>query len=178
LNTRLARNTVSKYLKEMYARNILVGPHIRISPAENYREYVYLMNFQDPWKVFNGLKQFPHVVYHAIAFGDWNTMVITDRFLDFSALAGFNNTVYRGARGYSHTPHVEYITWDESFKRIQEQMKVPPPAPESRKWRLAPFLGWGEDEWKLFHVFKYDMRQNVTPVLKKSKYATNPTVNG
>jgi predicted transcriptional regulator len=32
----VSRNTVSKYLKEMYREGILVGPQLRMKPAPNY----------------------------------------------------------------------------------------------------------------------------------------------
>ena len=54
LHTGLSRNTVIRYLKEMYTNGMIRGPHIRMKPALNYTEYVYLLNFQDPYKVFRG----------------------------------------------------------------------------------------------------------------------------
>jgi len=167
--TELSRNTVSKYLKEMYARNILVGPHLRVNPHANYKEYVYLMNFSDPWMVFKGLKGFPHVLYHAVAFGDWNTMVITNNPLDFSQLVGFQNVVYQGIRYCSYTPKPAHTTWDESLKKVCQQIAQGTPARIEYKSRKVAPLTWQEDEWKLFHIFKYNMRQKVTPPTKKDQ---------
>ncbi|MBU7025561.1 MAG: winged helix-turn-helix transcriptional regulator [Theionarchaea archaeon] len=167
--TELSRNTVSKYLKEMYARNILVGPHLRVNPHANYKEYVYLMNFSDPWMVFKGLKGFPHVLYHAVAFGDWNTMVITNNPLDFSQLVGFHNVVYQGIRYCSYTPKPAHTTWDESLKKVCQQIAQGTPARIEYKSRKVAPLTWQEDEWKLFHIFKYNMRQKVTPPTKKDQ---------
>jgi hypothetical protein len=45
-NTDMSRNTVAKYLKKMYEKDILQGPYLRVKPAQNYTEYVYLM---EPW---------------------------------------------------------------------------------------------------------------------------------
>ena len=69
--TKLSRNSVSKYLKKMYEYQILKGPHLAMKSGSNYTEYMYLMKFTDPQKVFKGLKGFPHVVYYTMAFGDW-----------------------------------------------------------------------------------------------------------
>lgn len=165
--TRISRNTVSKYMKEMYARNIMIGPEIRMNPSPEYKEYVYLMNFKDPFQVFKGLKGFPHVVYHSMALGDWTTMVITDRLLDLSQLVGFRNMVYQGVRGYSYTPKVEYIKWDECFKKIEERMDEFAPDQLEYADRALPSVTWGEDQWKLFFAFKYNMRKTVTPTLKE-----------
>ncbi len=53
------------------------------------------MDFSDPFKIFKGLREFPHVLYHAVIFGSWNTVVITDRHLDFSKLIGFQSMLYQ-----------------------------------------------------------------------------------
>jgi hypothetical protein len=168
-HTGLSRNTVAKYLKEMYTYSIVVGPHIRMKPAPNYTEYVYLMNFQDPYKVFCGLRTFPHVVYHAMTIGDWNTLVITDRLLDFSRLTGFQSLVNRSPRGYSYTPQVTCISWNESFKKMYNHMHTVVPVPTEYSRHPAPPLNWGKDEWTLFCTFNHCMRKKVTPAIRKIK---------
>ncbi len=168
-NTGLSRNTVTKYLNEMYARGILRGPEIRMRPASNYKEYVSLLNFSDPQWCFRGLKRFPHVLYHALTFGDWNTMIVTDRPLDFSKLVGFQKMVYQGVRGLTYTPKVALTAWDESFKECHEQVAAFTPRGTEYKNRRLTSLSWGKDEWTLFHAFKFNMRQKVTPLLRKIK---------
>ena len=166
----LSRNTVSKYLQEMYRRQILIGPQIRMKPAPNYREYIYLMNFNNPFQVFEGLKGFPHILYHVMTFGEWNVMVVTDRPLDFSRLVGFERLVRQGIRGCSYTPKVEYTSWDESFETSSDLVeRFTPSQADEKDRRLTPPLDWGEDEWKLFHTFKFNVRRKVTPTLRKIK---------
>jgi hypothetical protein len=116
-NTKLARNTVSKYLGEMYNQDIMRGPSLSMKPAFNYKEYVYLMSFEDPAAVFEGLKTFPHVVYHAMTSISWNTMVITDKPLDFSKLVGFRTMIYQGVKQNVYTPRINYTTWEEGFRK-------------------------------------------------------------
>jgi len=167
-NTELSRNTVSKYLREMYAKSIIRGPSLRMKPTQTYREYVYLLNFSDPWKAFRGLKGFPHVVYHGLTCGDWNTMVITDRLLDLSKLVGSEAVIHQGVRYYSYTPKVGYTLWDESFANVYEQLDRFTPVETEYKDRRLTSLDWSEDEWKMFHAFNF-MRKKVTPVLQKIK---------
>ena len=163
--TRLSRNSVSKYLKEMYEHQILKGPHLAMKSGSNYTEYVYLMKFTDPQKVFKGLKGFPHVVYYAVTFGDWNTILVADRLLDFSQLVGFRSIVYQGVKYYSYTPKVDYTTWSESFSKIYEHLQYTPV--DEEKNRVFTRVDWGDDEWKLYHAFKFDLRQKITPLLQK-----------
>lgn len=166
----LSRNTVSKYMKEMYAQGVLVGPQIRMKPAPNYKEYVYLMNFRNPFQVFEGLKGFPNVLYHVMAFGDWNIMAVTDRLLDFSQLIGFDSMVNQGMRGRSYTPKVEFTRWEDSFEnsygRVTQFIST---RSGYRDRRLASPLDWDEDMWKLYRTFKFNMRKKVTPTLRKIK---------
>ncbi len=169
-NAKLSRNTTSKYLGEMYSRHILVGPQIRLDPAPNYKEYLYLMDFRSPFQVFEGLKGFPHVLYHVMTFGEWNIMAATDRPLDFSKLVGFERFVRQGIRGRSYTPKVEETTWNESVDQWVDQVaKFAPTQTEYKDRRLSPPLDWGEDEWKLYHAFKFNIRRKVTPTLRKIK---------
>jgi len=166
-NTGLSRNTVRRYLQEMYSQGILIGPYLRMKPAQNYREYMYLMNFSDPFFAFKGLKGFPHVLCCAITFGDWNIMVVTNRLLDFSQLVGFQSMVARGVKRITNTPKVEYISWDLCFTKINEKIKEFTPAQRESKTRTLPYLTWDTDEWKLYHAFKSNMRQKITPTLRK-----------
>ncbi len=168
-NTGLSRNTIAKYLNEMYDRGILRGPQLCMRPAVNYREYVYLLDFSDPQLCFRGLRNFPHVLYHALTFGDWNTMIVTDRPLDFSKLVGFQKTVYQGVRGSTYTSKAASTTWDEWLRGCHEQIAAFTPKEAEYKNRTQVSLPWDKDEWTLFHAFKSNLRQKVTPLLRKIK---------
>lgn len=167
VNAGISRNTVSDYLKKMQLHNIMVGPCLRMKPSVNYKEYVYLMDFVHPYEAYEGLRGFPHVLYHALLFGDWNTMVITDRLLDFTKLVGFQDMVYRGTRGVSYTPKVDFVSWKESLRRIDNYLEEFTPVSRPHKREVSPALPWGEDEWKLFSVFNSGVRKKVTPTLQK-----------
>jgi hypothetical protein len=162
----LRRNTVSRYVKAMYAKEILVGPWMSVKPHKNYKEYVYLMDFSDPSLVFEGLKKFPYIVFRCSTSGAWNTLVVTGTPLNFSQLKGFESIVYKGRKGYTYTPKVLYSSWDECWLTICQQLdQFNPVFLEYKKGNL-PSLNWSKDEWKLFYAFKDDMRKKITPILK------------
>ncbi|KYK34485.1 MAG: hypothetical protein HXS46_02200 [Theionarchaea archaeon] len=75
--------------------------------------------------------------------------------------------VVRGVKGITDTPKVEYIPWDLCFTRINEKIKEFTPAQRKFKTRTSPYLTWGNDEWKLYHALKSNMRQKITPTLRK-----------
>jgi hypothetical protein len=167
--TRLSRNTVSKYLRLMYETHVMIGPEIRMRSSEDYKEYVYLLKFHNPGEVFRRLKGFPHVVYHGLATGHWNIMVVTNRLLDFSKLVGFQSVVYQDVKYCSYTPKVDNISWHSSFEKMHEYVDAFRRRHEEKIRRFAPPLKWGHDEWALYQVFNRDMRKKVAPTLNKSK---------
>ena len=167
-NLRMSRNTVSKYLREMYAQKVIIGPWMSVNPHKDYKEYVYLMKFTDPFLAYSGLKEFPHVLYNSLTSGDWNTTVITDRHLDFSQLKGFESMVYWGVKGVVFTPEITYSTWDQRLKKIYIQLdRFNPLNRESKNFMVDTPLKWGKKEWKLYYAFKDNVRRSVTPLLKR-----------
>ena len=141
-----------------------------MKPVFQYREYVYGINFSDPFKIFKGLKKFPQVLHHAVTSGSWNTLITTDRHLDFSKLVGFQSLVHQGVKRFTYTPKVEYKTWDEGIEQFGDQgARLTPTQAECKDSRLAPPSDWGEDEWKLYHAFKSNLRQGRTPIIRKTK---------
>jgi hypothetical protein len=166
-NAGISRNTVRKYLKKMYEQDMLQGPYLRVKPAENYTEYVYLMEFTDPYAVFQGLQGFPHVVYCALLFGKWNIMVITNRLLDLSQLVGFKEMVFKGVRGVSYTPKVNFLSWEQCAYQVEDYLHTfeerLTPAPRN----VLSELPWGKQEWKLFSALHSNIRKKITPTIKK-----------
>ncbi|MBU6998850.1 MAG: hypothetical protein HXS42_14440 [Theionarchaea archaeon] len=125
------------------------------------------MNFKDPSHVFTCLSGFPHVLYRAMTFGDWNTMVITDRLIDFSQLVGFKTMIFQGVRYHSYTPETPCISWSESFERCSHQIERFTPHNELKNRQLTPALTWNEDEWKMYCAFKNNTRKPATTTLQK-----------
>jgi hypothetical protein len=165
--TDISRNTVSAYLREMYAKKIISGPFLSMKKAQNYTEYLYLMNFSHPLTIFEGLQEFPHVVYHAVTFGDWNTCIISDTPLDFSQLIGCESLVYTDEKIESQLLKARSISWDGAFRDIQERIQAFSPAVYDDEQKVLPVLSWESDQWALYHAFKEDIRQPATPQLKK-----------
>lgn len=166
-NADMSRNTVAKYLKKMYEKDILQGPYLRVNPAQNYTEYVYLMEFADPYMTFQRLQGFPHVVYCAQLFGDWNTIVITDELLDLSQLVGFQDMLFKGVRGVSYTPKANMTSWEQCVYCVEDYVHEFEPQLTPAQRNILPKLPWGNNEWRLFSAFYGNLRKKITPTLKK-----------
>ncbi len=163
--TKIPRNTVTKYLRDMYEKAIMRGPHLSLNPASNYEEYIYLLNFSDPFLVVRWLNEVPHILQTAASFGEWNTLITADTLLDVSLLSGFRQVVYQGSKGFSFTPKAVHTSWDDAFARICEENQLLPEKEPKKKI----LLDWKEPHWRLFHTFKYDTRGKVTSTLKKAR---------
>ena len=106
------------------------------------------------------------MLYQGTTFGDWNTLVITDRFLDFSQLVGFQSLVYQNEKGAVYTPPVAYCPWNTWLQKMYDHLDTLSLKVGSGT-AAAPLLDWDENGWKLYHAFKPNMRKKVTPMLKK-----------
>lgn len=162
----MTRNTVAKYLKEMRENHILMGPYLSLNPALDYGEYVYLLNFSDPFLVVKWLKGFPHILQTAASLGDWNTFIVSDAPLDFSRITGFEKVIYQEKKGFTFASKAAHTGWDDALTKVYEKMGEKPPEEEPKKKVL---LAWNEHHWKLFRTFQYDARKKVTSKLKKIK---------
>lgn len=166
-NTKLTRNSVAKYLKYMYEHRILVGPQLCMKPAVNYKEYVYLMNFEHPFETFERLKGFSHVLYHTVTFGDWNTMMITDKLLDFYQVKGFEDMIHRKMRGITYTPKPACTmgNWAGSVYNHIDQFK--PTWTRYKDREICSTLPWSKNEWMIYYAFQFYMRKKVTSTLRE-----------
>jgi len=89
-------------------------------------------------------------------------VLVTNKLLNFSVLQHFETVVKMYPKGISRTPKVELTTW-ESLAHIDMKNTSEPDYYESRR---SP-LDWGPDEWKLYFAFKSNLRQKITPLLRK-----------
>jgi hypothetical protein len=165
-NTGLPRSTTSRYLSDMYEQKILVGPYLNMRAASNYREYVYLANFQNPQKKFPGLSRFPSVVDCALTFGDWNTLLLTSQPLDVPRMHGFQELILVEQKYSTITPKTEFTTWDAAFSKAYEVMGEK--SPGNLKREVAPALDWGEEQWKMYDAFSLNLRRIAASTLKES----------
>jgi hypothetical protein len=165
-NTDLSRNTVSKYLHEMLDQTFLLGPYLRMKATPTYREYVYLANFSDPKLKFTALSHFPPVIDVVHTFGDWNTLLVTSQPLDMPRMHGFQDQVLSEYKYSTITPKTEFTSWNAAFVKASKILEDPGPPSRLRRV-LAPHLDWGEDQWKIYNIFNFNMRKIVTLSLRK-----------
>jgi hypothetical protein len=163
----LSKNIISRCLKKMYADKILIGPQLSMKPHRNYTPYIYLLQISNPLCTFKEMKTLPQVKNLAIAMGEWNTCILTDRMMDFSALKGFQKVVFAGKRYDVYSPRNRYTTWEQSWKEIKQKMENCTLADEKSNTGILPELPWGEEEWQLYRELRLNVRQDIHPILRK-----------
>jgi hypothetical protein len=162
--TSLSRNTVSKYLIKMIEKSMLLPPFLALNPARNYTEYVSILNFDSPDFVFTQLKELPYILYSSFCALDWNVLTVSTKPFDFSQLCHFQSLLLQGERGTIVTPLCS-MNEDARFDMSTVDLdKIPKSNPPKRR-----NLQWDESQWKLYDLFKYDLRRKITPTLKKGK---------
>jgi len=167
-NLKLARNTVTGYLDEMYESGILFGPGLRLKYYSGLDKYIYLVKFDDPYLAFDQLQKDPRIQYSAMYFGDWNMMLMSDARYDVSHIPGFEHMLFGGERYDMLTPHTSFVEWKTSFQKIKQEMSEFDPekaGDPNFTTRKAP--DWDREEWTLFQEYQHDFRKKVTPVLRK-----------
>jgi hypothetical protein len=163
--TGISHITIYMCLKDMRQCKVLKGPYLQMKSLSNYQEYMYLLNFSDPIIVFDWLKHIPHVLYHALTLGKWNTLIITDLPFNFSRLHRFEDSHFSGLKLKAETPKIQFVSW-ESWVNWIDKVNQYDGAPASDT-RESSFLSWGKDEWELYNVFKTNLRKKVMPLLEK-----------
>jgi hypothetical protein len=153
-NTRMSRNTVFKYLKEMIARRMLTPPYLELRPAKNHHEYFHFLTFRRSQEVYSHLERFPSLISRWLCMGQWNLMVRMTAPLDFSQLQNFSDQLFYGKKGRVVTPLCGIHGGPHHTRPVRTHEK-------DRK------IPWTESQWRLFHLLQYEVRSKIFPLLRR-----------
>jgi hypothetical protein len=166
----LARNTVTHHYTYMAENKILFPPGIRLKMFRDLREYVYFLRVEKPMRVSRELENHPNVIYHCVASGAFNLVVLADCPLDFESHPSFRECILGGPRGDYHLAHVSRATYEETFKEMKRRLEGKGLEPSCMPSEFQPReIMWTDLEWRLFHDLKYNMRRTFTEIVKKHK---------
>jgi hypothetical protein len=164
-NTGIPKNTVARYLTEMYESSILRGPAIFLKPAKNYYQYVYFLAVKDPLSAYERFAGSHDVVSVSVECGQWNSLVISEKVVDFSGLKGSEKCILQGRKGVTSLSKVDSLDWDQSLESIHSVLSPPP-----KKFILyeeIPAINWTTEEWTLYDKFKHNIRIEAGSILKE-----------
>ncbi|KYK38839.1 MAG: winged helix-turn-helix domain-containing protein [Theionarchaea archaeon] len=169
-NLKMARNTISSYLKYMYESGILLGPELRLKYYPGLNEYICLAKFDDPYEAFDQIQMDENVSYASMFFGDWNIMVTSNGPYDLSQISGFESLVFEGERYDITAPRVPSLSnWKTAFQKMKQEInEFDPDSVNDPNYADRRPSHWDKEEWELFYEYKYNFRKKVTPVLRKN----------
>ena len=163
-NLKMAPHTVTNYLQEM-KDSFMFGPAIYLKPAQNYHEYVYFLNFENPLSACALLEQHPSVITINLAFGRWNLFFIADEQIDYANVEGYQECILHGVKSVTFLSRVTTLDWDQSMENMRSMVKAP--QQRSSLYKEGPAIPWKEWEWALYHKLKHNVRIPVNPVLEE-----------
>lgn len=161
----LSPNTISKYLRKMYALSVISGPTVCMKPSGNYKQYVSFLKFDHPLSAFKCFSEFPGVISRTLSCGSWDLILIPESLIDYSQLEGFEEQVHQGVRGVTVLSKVTSLDWEKSKERMYEASTHPKQKSSLHMEILS--IPWQQEEWTLYHAFKDNVRVKIAPVLKK-----------
>ncbi|MGC1119673.1 MAG: hypothetical protein WBA22_01150 [Candidatus Methanofastidiosia archaeon] len=155
---------VDQNLDTMYHSLLLQGPVISVKPASQYRMYSYFLRTDNPFALYKKLLHGSYIS-KSWAAGHWNLMVVTDEKLDFAGLEGVRECIYSGKKGGTYISKCVHTNWDHAMKDISSRMDTP--RKKTVFYEEVPALGWGQEDWMLYYVFRLNARREYAPILQK-----------
>ena len=161
------RKSVSRALQEMIDQQILIGPEFRLKSMEKKPKTYYILDFDDPFKVFERLRENKQLTYIGIVFGDFPVIAAGDPGIKFDEYPGFKEMIFSGVRGEMLTPKASQLEWEECAKRILKEIEKSDTW-EKSTWVSEPVdIPWDHQEWEFFFEFREDIRRKIAPLVRE-----------
>ncbi|MBU7048006.1 MAG: hypothetical protein HXS54_16325 [Theionarchaea archaeon] len=153
-------------LKESTENDFIIGPEIRKKSYNNLKEYMYFIKCKDPEHLYMNLREDPHVIYHAKTSGPYNMWIIAKEKMDVK-----EEIVLEGYRSDYYIPHAPDHTWKTALEIMEEKINAfHPDTYQPRhiiKTHFDETIDWSIEDETLYKYFKYNLRNNIEPVMKK-----------
>jgi hypothetical protein len=160
----VVRNTFTKYWKEGLTNEVFFPPQIRHKVFSKRREYIYLIENDLAYKLYNYYKKHPDVVYLAYTLGKFDLLIQTVKPLDVIP----STDLLYGCRSdyfYPETPFYSFQTALDKMEALLTHSHQPsklmvtfPEEPEKEG------LSYG---WRIYPYIKYNLRVPYTTIVKK-----------
>lgn len=158
------RNTASRRMREAFELGYVTKPQVRRKSFRNFAEYVYFLNIKNLYETFYKYIDWEDIVYHASMSGFANLWVISKEELDIGGISGLRSDYY-----VSYTKDHSWDTAIDTMRKMVEEFDPDGYKPKGilqTHWNEA--VGWDSEDEKLFKEFKYDMREPLSPVIKRN----------
>ena len=157
-------STVNRYTKKAVKEGVFHPPQPRLKQYPGKEAALFL--FENKYNIFSKLLDYPGMTYLCIYHGDWNIAALYDGPIDFSQFPGYIKAVVKGPVEKIFIPKVPYISWEKSFEKM-EKILTQNPTKTSAINCSTYNLDWDEEDWILYHYFKYDLKRSFNELRKK-----------
>lgn len=161
------RNAASNRLKEAFNLGYVLKPQIRKRSYKNMKEYIYLVNCENPLRSYTQYIEDMNVVYHAVLCGSANLMIVAKEKI---AIEG--TVLMEGARSDYHIAFAPNHSWDKSIDMMQKMVEnftieeYEPKKIIKSHWNET--IPWDQEDEILFREFKYRLRRKLSPIMRKN----------
>lgn len=163
---RINRNAASRRLREAFELYYVLTPQIRKHSYANLKEYMYFINCKYPFDLYEQYRKDPDVIYHAVMGGFANLWVISKKKIDIKGDILFEG--YRSDYYIAYAPHQSWRKAVQIMRKKVEQFNPDEYTPKNTiKTHWDESILWSTEDEILYREFKYNMRKNLSPVMKK-----------
>jgi hypothetical protein len=144
-----------------------VGPHINKRSYANLKEYMVLINCENPEPLYLKYREDMNIIYHAQTIGFCDLWVITKEKVDIEG-----DVVAEGYRSDYYFPYAPNRSWEESlqimWKKTNNFRSKDYAVKGIIKTHLNESVQWDSEDEALYQYFKYGIRKKLSPVMKKN----------
>lgn len=164
-----------KYWKLGLLNLVFFPPQIRIKMYKTRKEYIYLVECDNPHKLYEYYRKHPDVVYLVFTHGKFNLLIQTKKPLDIAP----KGTLLQGSRSDYEYPETPYCSFDSALDRMEALLnKEHEPFKTTVTYPDEPKLKGANYGWMIFPYLKYDLRPNYTSIVKKLGISFGPFYKG
>ncbi len=161
----LDRHAASNRIDEAFEFGYVSKPQIRLRSYKNTMEYTYLVNSKYPFRLFKKYSKDLEVVYHAMMAGFANLWITSKGKIDMEG-----DIVAEGYRSDYHVAYAPSHSWEKAIESMQKKVKNFSPEDYKPKGLIQTHwcepVRWDSEDEALFKYFKYDLRKDLTPVMR------------
>jgi hypothetical protein len=163
---KLRPSVVETRIEEAFNLGYVVRPQIRKRSYSNFKEYMYFINYEDPYELYEQYIKDKNVVYHAVTDGFSNFFAVSKDKFDIEG-----DVVIEGCRSDYHISFAPDHSWEKAIQIMKEKVSHFDPdtyLPRGIiKTHWDETIPWDVQDEILFGEFKYNLRNPVTPVTRK-----------
>ncbi len=156
--------TVNRYALKSELERVILGPDLRLKPCPGRK--AALLRFEDKFRAFKELYNYPGVGYLILYQGHWNIQAIYDEPVDFEKTPGYIQTLAEGVFGEVLTPKVGFTSWECCYKKMEDFLRQSKTIEKSSLNCSPRHPDWDDKDFAMYDYFKLGLRKEFNQLRK------------